>query len=67
MGLAPFGKPLYVNLIKENLVDIKEDGSFRINQDFFDYSTGFKMTNEKFDKLFEILLENLNQKLISFT
>ena len=52
MGLAPFGKPLYVNLIKENLVDIKEDGSFRINQDFFDYSTGFKMTNEKFDKLF---------------
>ena len=35
MGLAPFGKHSYVNLIKENLVDIKEDGSFRINQDFF--------------------------------
>ena len=67
MGLAPFGKPLYVNLIKENLVDIKEDGSFRINQDFFDYSTGFKMTNEKFDKLFGNPAENLNQKLISFT
>ena len=66
MGLAPFGKPLYVNLIKENLVDIKEDGSFRINQDFLTIQL-FKMTNEKFDKLFEILLENLNQKLISFT
>ena len=67
MGLAPFGKPLYVNLIKENLVDIKEDGSFRINQDFFDYSTGFKMTNEKFDKLFGNPARKPESKINSFT
>ena len=58
---------LYVNLIKENLVDIKEDGSFRINQDFLEYSTGRKMTNEKFDKLFGNPARKPESKLISFT
>ena len=52
MGLAPYGKPIYSDLIEEKLVDIKEDGSFRLDQSYFDYSTGFKMTNNKFNKLF---------------
>tara|TARA_B100000965_G_scaffold406503_1_gene445771 strand:+ start:985 stop:2823 length:1839 start_codon:yes stop_codon:yes gene_type:complete len=52
MGLAPYGEPKYVKLIKENLIDIKSDGSFKLDQDYFDYATGLKMTNSKFDKLF---------------
>ena len=52
MGLAPYGEPKYSKLIKDNLIDIKPDGSFKINQKFFDYATGLKMTNEKFHKLF---------------
>jgi carbamoyltransferase len=52
MGLAPYGEPKYANLIKEHLIDIKEDGSFRLNLDYFDYCTGLRMTNAKFDKLF---------------
>ncbi len=53
MGLAPYGKPIYTNLILDNLIDIKEDGSFRLNLDFFDYCTGLKMTNQKFSHLFD--------------
>ncbi len=53
MGLAPYGKPIYSDLIEKKLIDIKEDGSFRLDQSYFDYSTGFKMTNEKFSKLFK--------------
>ncbi len=53
MGLAPYGKPIYSNLIEKKLIDIKEDGSFRLNQNYFDYSTGFRMTNDKFSKLFK--------------
>ena len=52
MGLAPYGEPKYVKQIKENLIDIKEDGSFRLNLDYFDYCTGLTMTNERFDRLF---------------
>ncbi len=52
MGLAPYGKPIYSKLIKDNLIDIKPDGSFRLNQYFFDYATGFTMTNKNFDLLF---------------
>lgn len=52
MGLAPYGSPRFVNVIKENLVDVKEDGSFRLNLDYFDYCTGLTMTNEKFAGLF---------------
>ena len=48
MGLAPFGKPIYSDLIKNKLVDIKKDGSFRLEQKFFNYSTGFEMINFKF-------------------
>lgn len=52
MGLAPYGDPVYVDLIYEKLIDLKEDGSFRLNMEYFNYCTGFTMTNEKFDKLF---------------
>ncbi|HKU48188.1 MAG TPA: carbamoyltransferase [Burkholderiales bacterium] len=52
MGLAPYGEPKYVDLIRDNLIDIKEDGTFRLNLDYFEYCTGLTMTNEKFDKLF---------------
>ena len=51
MGLAPYGNPLYANKVKE-LIDIKEDGSFRLDQSYFNYATGLTMTNEKFNKLF---------------
>jgi len=52
MGLAPYGEPIYEQLIKKELMDIKEDGSFRLNMDYFDYQNGRTMTNEKFACLF---------------
>jgi carbamoyltransferase len=52
MGLAPYGEPKYVDLIKDNLIDIKEDGSFKLNMDYFNYTVGLTMTNKKLDKLF---------------
>ncbi len=52
MGLAPYGEPKYAQLIFDNLIDIKEDGTFRLDQSYFDYCTGLRMTNDKFDKLF---------------
>ena len=52
MGLAPFGKPVYEDLIRDNLIDIKEDGSFHLDQSYFNYATDFTMTNHKFDNLF---------------
>lgn len=52
MGLAPYGEPKYVDLFKEHLIDIKEDGSFWLNQDYFNYCTGLTMTNKKFAKIF---------------
>lgn len=52
MGLAPYGTPRFAELIKENLIHIKEDGSFRLNLNYFDYCTGLTMTNEKFNRLF---------------
>ena len=52
MGLAPYGEPKYKNLITEKLIDIKEDGSFKMNMDYFDYCAGLTMTNRKFHKLF---------------
>lgn len=52
MGLAPYGEPKYVNLIKEHLINIKEDGSFHLDMSFFDYCTGLTMTNSRFETLF---------------
>ena len=52
MGLAPYGKPIFKEKILENLIDVKKDGSFRLNMDFFNYATGLTMTSKKFSKLF---------------
>ena len=52
MGLAPYGEPLYADLIKEKIIDILEEGSFRLDMNYFDFATGLTMTNNKFHKLF---------------
>lgn len=52
MGLAPYGLPKYAQAIRDHLVDVKPDGSFRLNLDYFDYCTGLRMTHERFDRLF---------------
>ena len=53
MGLAPYGLPKYVQAIYDNLIDLKPDGTFRMNQDYFNYCTGLTMTNGQFDHLFD--------------
>ena len=52
MGLAPYGAPRFVSLILDTLIDVKADGSFRLNLDYFDYCTGLRMTNDRMDRLF---------------
>ena len=52
MGLAPYGEPKYAKLILDNLIDLKPDGSFRLDLSYFDYCTGLQMTNRRFDALF---------------
>ena len=52
MGLAPYGVPKYKNLIYKHLIDVKEDGSFKMNMDYFDYNVGLTMTNNNFHELF---------------
>jgi carbamoyltransferase len=52
MGLAPYGEPRYKDLIYKELIDVKDDGSFRMNMEYFDYCSGLTMTNEKFNRLF---------------
>jgi len=52
MGLAPYGEPIYTQEIVENLIDVKGDGSFRLDMSYFNYCTGLTMTNEKFNRLF---------------
>ena len=52
MGLAPYGEPKYANLIKDHLIDIKEDGSFHLDMSYFNYCTGLTMTSERFNDLF---------------
>jgi carbamoyltransferase len=52
MGLAPYGEPRYVQAIYDHLIDVKPDGTFRLNMEFFDYCTGLTMTNDRFGKLF---------------
>lgn len=54
MGLAPYGEPKYVDVIKRELIDVKDDGSFRLNLRYFGYMAGLRMTNGKFDRLFGV-------------
>jgi carbamoyltransferase len=66
MGLAPYGDPKYKEIIKKELIDIKNDGSFHLNQKYFNYATGLTMTNSNFDSLFgkgprNTDKENINQ------
>ena len=52
MGLAPYGEPKYKKIIYDYLIDVKADGSFKMNMDYFNYAVGLTMTNKKFDTLF---------------
>jgi carbamoyltransferase len=52
MGLAPYGNPTYVKAIYDEILDLKVDGTFRLNMDYFNYATGLTMTNDRFDRLF---------------
>ena len=64
MGLAPYGEPIYIDKIRE-LIDIKEDGTFRLDQKYFNYATGLTMTNKKFDELFGQKPRNPEKEKIS--
>jgi carbamoyltransferase len=64
MGLAPYGEPKFKDVILENLIDVKEDGSFRLNMDYFNYATGLTMTNNKFAKLFNMERREPENKLL---
>ena len=66
MGLAPYGKPIYEEQVKQ-LIDIKEDGTFRLDQKYFNYATGLTMTNDKFDILFgQKPRDSKNEKISQF-
>ncbi len=67
MGLAPYGNPIYEDKIKSKLIDIKEDGSFHLDQSYFNYATGLTMTNKKFENLFGQKVRNPQyEKLTQF-
>ena len=67
MGLAPYGKPIYEDKIINHLIDIKSDGTFRLEMDYFNYATGLTMTNNKFHKLFgQNPRDSKNEKLTQF-
>jgi carbamoyltransferase len=66
MGLAPYGEPKYTKLILDHLVDLKPDGSFRLDMSYFDYCTGLTMTNERFAKLFGQPVRTPDKLLTSF-
>ena len=65
MGLAPYGQPKFRNLILDKLIDLKEDGTFRLNMDYFDFATGLKMINEKFSNLFGHPSRNYESDLLT--
>ncbi len=66
MGLAPYGQPKYAKLILDNLIDVKTDGSFRLNMSYFDYCTGLTMTNDRFAKLFGAPVRGPDKLLTAF-
>ena len=65
MGLAPYGKPKYKDLILKELIDLKEDGSFKLNMKYFNYATGLTMTNDKFSKLFNHAVREPKKDLLT--
>ena len=65
MGLAPYGKPIYEHKVKQ-LIDLKQDGTFRLDQQYFNYATGLTMTNEKFNNLFGQKPQISNEKITQF-
>ncbi len=66
MGLAPYGEPKYAKLILDNVIDLKPDGSFRLDMSYFDYCTGFTMTNDRFAGLFGQPVRSPDQLLTQF-
>jgi carbamoyltransferase len=66
MGLAPYGVPKYAKLMLDHLIDLKPDGSFHLDLSYFDYCTGFTMTNERFAKLFGQPVRSPDQTITSF-
>ena len=65
MGLAPYGEPKYKNTILKELIDLKDDGSFRLNMKYFNYATGLTMTNNKFENLFGQKARNPEKDLLT--
>jgi len=65
MGLAPYGEPKYKDIIFKELIDVKEDGSFRLNMNYFNYATGLTMTNKRFSKLFGQPVRNSEKDLLT--
>jgi carbamoyltransferase len=66
MGLAPYGQPKYAKTVLDNLIDVKPDGSYRLNMSYFDYCTGLTMTNERFAKLFGAPVRSPDKLLTPF-
>src|SRR5262249_35724818 len=65
MGLAPYGEPKYARTMLDNIIDLKDDGTFRLDQSYFDYCTGLTMTNAKFDALFEAAARKPDKELLT--
>jgi len=65
MGLAPYGKPIFKDVILDKLIDLKEDGSFKLDMKYFNYATGLTMTNSKFSKLFGQPVRNPKKDLLT--
>ena len=65
MGLAPYGEPKFKNLILDKLIDLKDDGTFRLNMEYFDYATGLKMINDKFSDLFGQHARNSQKEMLT--
>jgi len=63
MGLAPYGEPKYAQLIRDHLIDLREDGSFQLDLSYFDYATGLTMINERFERLFDLPTRKAEERL----